>query len=127
MISITFPNAPPAITIGPFDLLTALSAPDNQNPRYAVMPFAFTTDGTITDPPCAPASLNHQAISFGGEASFFGAVYAPNGYVQMSFSSGGSLDGAVIAQKLSISGSSFTITYNPKWIPSIPPEISVTQ
>ena len=63
-------------------------------------------------PPASCSSASNKAIQ--ASASSFdwtGLIYAPNGEVQMSLSSGSSLNGSIFGHSVNLSGSGFEITY----------------
>lgn len=74
------------------------------------------------DPPvCAPGPANAVNVS-ANTFDWEGLIFAPNGLVSFSTSSGTTLDGSIIAYMVNLSGSSLSITYddsanaNPKFI-----------
>jgi len=52
-----------------------------------------------------------------GQFNFTGVIYSPNGKCSFSFPSGGSADGALICMQVDVSGSTYTLNYNPDLLP----------
>lgn len=75
----------------------------------------------VAPPVCAPGPANAVNVS-ANTFDWEGLIFAPNGLVSFSTSSGTTLDGSIIAYMVNLSGSDLSITYddsanaNPKFI-----------
>jgi hypothetical protein len=98
-----------------------LPSPVDEDINMPVLPVIFS----IKDTPCGASGSNYS-IGTTGQFNFTGAIYAPLGVVSMSFPGAGSLDGAILAESIDLSGSDFTITYNPKMFPPAPPDVNIS-
>jgi len=88
-----------------------------------VMPTFFTPYNTLPD--CHPTP--NPAMDIGNVLNFSGAIYAPYGSVQLSLAAGVSVDGGIMAESISFSGSNIVIQYDPDAFPPIPPSVGVEQ
>jgi len=69
-----------------------------------------------------PSNVN--AIKMvGSELDWEGMVYAPNGHVLMSASDNSSMRGSIVAWTIDLSGSDFSLTYDPKYDPLRDPRV----
>jgi hypothetical protein len=90
---------------GQIGTITGKSNIDNYDPNGVVM---FSNH----QPPASCSSASNKAIQVSASnISWTGLIYAPNGEVQMSLSSGASLNGAIFGHSVNLSGSDFSITY----------------
>ena len=63
-------------------------------------------------PPASCSSASNKAVQISASSiAWTGLIYAPNGEVQMSLSSGASVNGAIFGHSVNLSGSDFSITY----------------
>lgn len=76
------------------------------------MPVLFSTGG-----PGACTTNASYGVNSTGQFNFRGVVYSPNGKCSFSFNTGGSADGALICMQVDVSGSTYTINYNPNLMP----------
>lgn len=83
------------------------------------MPLLFSNRG---DRSCTKS----KDIKTSGEIGFVGVIYAPNGQVEISFSSGYTYDGAIYAWLLNLSGSDFELNFNPDYFPPVKPVVGIS-
>jgi Flp pilus assembly protein TadG len=76
------------------------------------MPVIYADGG-----PNACTNSAAYGVNSSGRFNFMGVIYSPKGKCSFSFNSGGSADGALICMQVDVSGSTYTINYNPALLP----------
>ena len=69
-----------------------------------------------------PSNVNAIKL-VGSELDWEGFVYAPNGHVLMSASDNSSMRGSIVAWTIDLSGSDFSLSYDPKYDPLRAPRV----
>jgi hypothetical protein len=80
--------------------------------NVGLMPVIFAAGG--------PGDCENSAaygVNSTGYFQFTGVVYSPQGKCSFSFNGGGSANGALICMQVDVSGSTYTLNYNPSLLP----------
>lgn len=85
--------------------------PISLNPGSEVHAYHPTGVAVFSNLLASSPTCDNKAIKWTGAATFTGLIYAPNGEIEFSMSSGQTAMGALVAYNLDLSGSDFTITW----------------
>jgi hypothetical protein len=109
------------VTTGEFNVSGGVDVPFTayDPPQLPPMPLVFANYGDRT------CNINKGISMSGSDVFWEGVLYAPNGLINVSGSTSGSMDGCMVGWVVSVSASGFNITCTPDRFPPVKPVVSL--